>query len=1322
MSDRTDGRNVGFSVLAAFSMPAVKFRTLKRLAGVIGVVSLLLGLTSAAKADPWLAGGSFCSFVITSGPTPQSAVEQFIATIRACDPPEYNEYFLYCDPPVFGRNGETGLVDRAGVNCYTHRFIFGVDAALLTGAGKVCRRGFVMDQAALDCICPDPQVEFNGQCVFPPCPASAPYLQGGKCYPNPPKIQGPPRSPSCCQANPVDAGTGNKYQVEPVYREPNLGALEVTLSYNGYNAYTDLTDAWAGPFGRNWIGRYFAVIKNQRKNTISVRRPSGAELEFRPPTSGAFYLTDADTPDTLEQLLNGSTPVGWRYTTSSGDEAELYDAAGRLLSISSRSGLVTRLTYSDGSNGFLYPEGSTDPATAGPLGFRSPACQIAYPLPPVGTVLSAGHLLCATDAFGRQVHLEYIDPTANAFDGLGRVHRVLDPAGQAYTFEYDGPSGPAGANNLTRITFPDNRTRVYHYNEPAQINNGTACTGLPAGLPNSLTGITDENGNRFASWTYDCQGRATSSQHAGGADLYVFNYGSGSTAVADPLGTSRTIGLQGILGITYATGTSQPAASGSGTTSDSLTYDGNGNIASRTDFNGHVTTYGYDLARNLETSRTEAFGTPQARTISTQWHPTFRLPARVAEPLRITTYLYNGDGVSCGVMADGTTLVPGVLCSKTVQATSDATGAAGFGATPVGSPRTWRYVYNQNGSVLAVDGPRTDVADVTSYAYYANDDADLGKRGNLASVTNALGFVTQILAYNAHGQPLTIVDPNGLTTTLGYDPRQRLTSRDVGGETTIYTYDNVGQLTRVTLPDTSFLSYGYDAAHRLTSISDNLGNSIAYTLDPMGNRTREDVRDPGGSLAQTRSRVYDPLNRLFQDIGAQSQTTQYGYDNQGNLTSIDGPLSGAVDVTINGYDALNRLVRVTDPASGVTQYAYDGLDQLASVTDPRNLVTAYGYDGLANLNAQASPDTGNTVNTYDAAGNLLTQTDAKGQVTRYAYDALNRVTSITFDDGSAQNYGYDQGSNGLGRLTFFAETNPQNQITILQDYAYDAHGRTITENRTLSGVTYVMRYRYDAAGRLFGLTYPSGRTVDYGFDALGRIGSVSTTPASGGATQVVASDIAYQPFGGAKSWTLGNGQTYSRGYDTDGRISSYGTAAQSFALGYDPAGRIFSITDSANSANPASYGYDSLDRLTSATTAGGDFGYSYDAVGNRLTKTTAAGTDTYTYSPTSNRLLSIAGTSSRSFGYDLNGSTLNDGVKQYAYDARGRMVQSVNEPGLATAYQVNALGQRVRKTNPSDDRVFLYDTRGHLIAETTPTGALLREYVYLNDIPLAVIQ
>jgi YD repeat-containing protein len=110
------------------------------------------------------------------------------------------------------------------------------------------------------------------------------------------------------------------------------------------------------------------------------------------------------------------------------------------------------------------------------------------------------------------------------------------------------------------------------------------------------------------------------------------------------------------------------------------------------------------------------------------------------------------------------------------------------------------------------------------------------------------------------------VDPNGLTTTLAYDSRQRLTSRTVGGEATAYEYDGAGQLKKVTLPDGSFLSYTYDAAHRLTEVADNAGNRIAYTLDPMGNRTREEVFDAGSTLRRTLSRTYEALNRLRLEI------------------------------------------------------------------------------------------------------------------------------------------------------------------------------------------------------------------------------------------------------------------------------------------------------------------------------------------------------------------------------------------------------------------------------------------------------------------------
>jgi YD repeat-containing protein len=763
------------------------------------------------------------------------------------------------------------------------------------------------------------------------------------------------------------------------------------------------------------------------------------------------------------------------------------------------------------------------------------------------------------------------------------------------------------------------------------------------------------------------------------------------------------------------TRTTQPAASGTGTVSEVLTYDANGNPASRTDFNGNRTNYSYDLARNLETLRTEGLtsagaNTPQTRTISTEWHPAFRLPTRIAEPLRLTTNVYDADGTQCGAT--------GARCSRTVQATNDANGAQGLSATPIGTARAWTYTYNANGRVLSVDGPRTDVADVTTYTYYADDDLDAGKRGNVASITNAAGHRIGITAYDAHGQPLTLVDANALTTTFTYDPRRRLKTRTVGSEQTSYDYDVNGQLAKVTLPDGSFLSYGYDAAHRLTSITDNLGNRNAYTLDSAGNRTLEQVFDPANALAQTRSRVYNNLNRLFQELGALTQTTEYGYDNQGNVTSVKDPLN---HITANQYDPLNRLKQVTDPGTGVTQYAYNGLDRLVQITDPRNLVTGYTVNGLGNLTAQASPDTGNTASAYDDAGNLISQTDAKNQQTSYAYDALNRVTLVTFHDGSKQTYAYDQGTNGIGRLSSITETDAANQQTNLIQYTYTPQGRVSAETRTVGGVQYVLGYAYDTAGRLSALTYPSGRTLAYSFDALGRVSTINTTFNS--QTQPVVSDVAYQPFGGVKSYTLGNGQVYTRGYDQDGRINTYTLGAKSFSIGYDAASRIEFISEVGNAANINNYGYDSLDRLLSAVTPGTPYGYTYDAVGNRRSKTAGAATDTLDYSTTSNRIATLTPATGpvRSFVFDGNGSTTNDGVNTYAYDVRGRMVQATSVIG-PTSYQLNALGQRIRKSNSQGDTVFHYDTRGHLIAETSPTGALKREYIYLGDIPVGVVQ
>ncbi|MBI3344899.1 MAG: RHS repeat protein, partial [Gammaproteobacteria bacterium] len=527
-----------------------------------------------------------------------------------------------------------------------------------------------------------------------------------------------------------------------------------------------------------------------------------------------IWTPDSDITDKLTRLTDATgAPTGWKYTNSD-DETELYDASGKLLSITNRAGLTQTLSYD-----------------------------------------ASGRLASVADPFGRTLTFSY--------DTSNRISAMTDPAGKLYSYAYDAN------NNLTSVTYPDGKSRSYLY------ENTT--------FRNALTGITDENGVRFATYAYDTQGRAISSEHAGGAEKVSLVYNTNSTTVTDSLGAVRTYRFQTILGVVKNTAIEGPACTSCGANASAATrYDANGNVAARTDFNGNVTTYTYDLTRNLETSRTEASGTPLARTLTTEWHPTFRLPTKITEPNRVTTLVYDASGD---------------LTQKTVTAGTLS--------------RTWRYTYNANGQMTLSDGPRTDATDTTTYVYDSS--------GNLTTTLNALNQTTQITAYDAHGRPLTVQDPNGLVTNLSYDLRGRLISRSVGGEVTGYQYDGVGNLLKTTLPDGSFMSFTYDAAHRLTQITDQLGNRIVYTLDAMGNRTKEDIFDPTHALTQTRSRVFNQLSRLAQDIGAQAQTTNYQYDNNGNRTAVTDPLNRS---TTSSYDNFNRLLQVTDPNNGLTRYSY----------------------------------------------------------------------------------------------------------------------------------------------------------------------------------------------------------------------------------------------------------------------------------------------------------------------------------------------------------------------------------------------------------------
>ena len=487
------------------------------------------------------------------------------------------------------------------------------------------------------------------------------------------------------------------------------------------------------------------------------------------------------------------TVTGWTYRDSD-DAVETFDPAGRRLSRVERSGLS--LTYS--------------------------------------YVPDSDRLADIQDHFGRRLSFTY--------NAQNLLTEITTPTAEKITYTYaDG--------NLASVTYPDTHSRHYSY------------TSLTVGgqiEPALLTGLTDENATPYATWTYDPSALAASSEHAGGVARHTFVYQKDATdkitgsTVTNPLAAVTQYQFQNLLGANRVSTLSQPLVPG---LTRRFTYDpSNGNLLSQTDFNGQLTTYTYD-SRNLEVQRIEASGTPAQRTIRTDWHATWRLPLRIAEPLKRTTFTHDPAGN---------------ILTRSEQASTDANGSQGFAAPLVGTPRTWTWTYNSVGQVLSADGPRTDadVVDKTTFTYHDAADPEPGKRGNLATVSNALGHVTRITAYDGNGRPLTLIDANDRVTSFTYDPRGRLTGQTVGSEHTGYTYDPAGQLTRITQPDGSFLAFTYDAAHRLTDITDNLNNTVHYSLDAAGNRRSETVKDPSGTLSRQITRVYDALSRLQTVTGA----------------------------------------------------------------------------------------------------------------------------------------------------------------------------------------------------------------------------------------------------------------------------------------------------------------------------------------------------------------------------------------------------------------------------------------------------------------------
>ena len=800
------------------------------------------------------------------------------------------------------------------------------------------------------------------------------------------------------------------------------------------------------------------------------------------------------------------------------------------------------------------------------------------------TYNSSNALTSVTDSYNRSLGFTYQN---------GFLQTVTTPDGLTLSYSY-APSGPGTVLTSVAYSTSSVTSQSYLYENAALLF--------------ALTGITDEDGNRFATWTYDTTGRALTSQHSNGADLttVVYNDTDNSRTVTNALGVTGTYTFTTLQGVPKLTQISRAATSSTAASTETLTYDSNGYLASKTDWNGNETTF-VNNSHGLPTTINEAVSASVARTTTIAYDSTWvHLPEAVTTPGLTTSFTYDGNGE---------------VLTKTLTDTTTTT----IPYSTAGQTRTWTNTWS-NALLASIKTPN---GNITKYGYDSS--------GALTSTTDPKGYVTNITSHTGGGLPETIVDPNAVTTTLTYSPRLWLTGSTVSGTSgtyvTTWTYDAAGNLIQTILPDNSYLANTFDAAHRLIKVTDALGNYTSYTLDAMGDRTQTSIyANSGATSTWQRTDTFDALGRLLVDTQGAGQTTTKTYDPNGNVLTVTDGLSHSRTMT---YDALNRLSASTDPNSGVTTPTYDAHNRIVSVKDANANVTSYIRNGFGDVIQQTSPDSGMTVFQYDADGNLIKEIDALGIVTSQTFDALDRVLTTAYPTDTTENvaYTYDQtgtgSSFGIGRLT--SVTDGAGSLT----RAYEERGSLLTETRVNGKTTLTTGYTYDGANRVASMTYPDSTLVNYQYDAAGYVSTVTAKPAGATSTTTIA-NIHHQPFGPMNAVTYGNGIAETWAYDNSYRPTSItdtlsSANVQALTYAYDNTNNVKSIADAVNAANSQMLTYDPTNRLITATSGTGGYGgfsWTYDKVGNRLTQVGGSTTVTYAYASGTNRLASYTTTKS----------------------------------------------------------------------------------------------
>jgi RHS repeat-associated protein len=320
-------------------------------------------------------------------------------------------------------------------------------------------------------------------------------------------------------------------------------------------------------------------------------------------------------------------------------------------------------------------------------------------------------------------------------------------------------------------------------------------------------------------------------------------------------------------------------------------------------------------------------------------------------------------------------------------------------------------------------------------------------------------------------------------------------------------------------------------------------------------------------------------------------------------------------------------------SEGVTSFVYDSADRLLKVSYPSGRFLEFAYDA-GGRRTQSIDQEGFTIHyEYDAAGRLARLTNGSGDpIVSYTYDTAGQLTLKDLGNGTYTTYQYDAARQLEAVFNYAADGSVNSSF----EYGYDVMGRRISM-RTLDGD---WAFGYDPTGRLNLVTPPSGRTIEYRYDAAGN-------------------RIAVVDNGVETRYTTNNLDQY--------------TMVGSAVLSYDADGNLVSWVDGSD---VRTFVYDDQGHLISLTTPEGTWSYEYDVFGNRTAMTHEGECIEYLLDPVG--LTNVVGE------YDGSDNLLSRYVHGFG------LVSRMNAVGEAFYYDFDAIGSTVGLSGPTGSYINEY--------------------------------